>query len=496
MISEYALCTTNLYDGIGNISTVIKDTIRDVNYKNFRIPHKDDILANEYMESIGYTPIPTDLAILTGAHVFASDAPGFLDSPSYATFAVTGDNMPFCVSGNFGTYFYLSEQYIGVFPGYDDVFLPGSFEGGGVADFANIVYFPYAYQLCMDVTLIDIYATFEEAVDVTPGIRREGNNYYISTAEGLNLLSEFKNAPLSIDRNFNPAWTFYLENDIDMSAYPTFTIGSDLYDFTGTFDGQGHSVTMKTSSLSNVGLFAYAGNATIKNLTIKGFVDGNTAAGGFIGEAQGKIDIIDCRNEANINAFNFAGGCIGVVEDNSVITVTNFINMGDISGLRAAGGVIGQSKNNPEFNLNKIYIDSNDITSSNAAGLIGSLYGRNDNGSINISETSINANLEGDRSYAFYHLDTNNVIICKINDSYFNGTGINLSDVFYGTLLQATGVFSSITKTYYEGFNDAKWVTGVNGGTAGLKCFLAVGSLAPVIDVETYLASKGFTKAA
>ena len=243
-------------------------------------------------------------------------------------------------------------------------------------------------------------------------------------------------------------------------------------------------------------MFGNAENATIKNLTIKGGVFGNTAAGGFIGQAEGTIDVIDCRNEAEIGSINFAGGCIGMVANNSVITITNFVNMRDINDSIAAGGVIGQSENNPEFNLNKIYIDSNDITGTHASGLIGRLYGNNDNGSINISEIGINANLLGSvESGGFYLLGTTALpMLRRIKDSYFNGTGINLEDGLSGLVTQITGVFNSITKKYYAGVNDEKWVTGVNGGTAGLKCFLAIGSLAPVNDVESYLASKGFTQ--
>ena len=124
--------------------------------------------------------------------------------------------------------------------------------------------------------------TFNDAVDMTDGIRRNGNNYYISTAEGLNLLCDFDVAPDPVDKNWNPAWTFYLENDIDMSAYPNFIIAaSGKYKFTGTFDGQGHSITMKSSVSGNAGLFRYAMNITIKNLTLKGSIEASNIACGF-----------------------------------------------------------------------------------------------------------------------------------------------------------------------------------------------------------------------
>ena len=347
--------------------------------------------------------------------------------------------------------------------------------------------------------------TFDQAVNMTDGIRRDGNNYYISTATGLNLLSDFKDAPDSVDKNWNSAWTFYLENDIDMSAYPSFTIGTEWNEFTGTFDGQGHSITMKTSMTTRgkYGLFAWATVVTIKNLTIKGSIASSQVSdiGAFIGYASFNsiIEVFNCRNEATISSEGSSGigGCIGSAWNYSNISITNFVNVGNLRGSNV-GGVIGSAKG--DLRLTNIYVESK-LQGRNVGGLIGVVYvdSNNKDHKIKIIEAAINTQLVSKDSSlingCFIGKNYSDRTAFSFVDCYFNGTGSSYLVPSGGTTTYQ-GVFDGEHKTYYPGFDNSKWVTGVNEGTAGLRSMLAIGSLAPVNDVESYLVSKGFTKAA
>ena len=344
--------------------------------------------------------------------------------------------------------------------------------------------------------------SFNQAVDMTDGIRRDGNNYYISTATGLNLLSDFKDAPSGVDKKWNEAWTFYLENDIDIDeTNRAFRVGKENHQFTGTFDGQGYSITIDNTFTA--GLFAYTKNVVIKNLTIKGYLPSKYGSGAFIEKASGSVEIINCKNEATIaSGRQRSGCCIGEITGGTNVTIINFTNAGRMvyGSLESPGmGLIGYIWQSPNLNVNliNIYVDGL-FKSLSSGGLIGYIKPEK-NTRINVSDAAVNVRLVSIRQEemggligTIYNPQAESLTLTFTN-CYFNGTGSSYLVPSGGTTTYQ-GVFDGEHKTYYPGFDNSKWVTGVNEGTAGLRQFLAIGSLAPVNDVESYLVSKGFTK--
>lgn len=209
------------------------------------------------------------------------------------------------------------------------------------------------------------------------------------------------------------------------------------------------------------------------------------------------VEIINCRNEADISGSS-ASACIGTFLSNEdkVITITNFVNLGDIKGSDKGQsyGIISIVAQDTTINLNNIYIDGK-IEGQYVSGLIGSAILQNIK--INAEQVAVNAQLIGSqKAVGFVNAGVLGPQTLSFTDCYFNGTGAScLVPTDSAVTTTYKGVFDGEAKTFYEGFNDGEWVTGVNNGTAGLRQFLAIGNLAPVIDVESYLASKGFTKA-
>ena len=127
------------------------------------------------------SPIPTDFAILTGAPVFqiaqSLIPPGFenAENSSYATISMLSQ---------FDNKFACGAEY------RDEMFPDGVGFDVTIDYPQTLSILPFACSMAIEFDLDGTYrpASFEEAVDVTPGIRRDGNNYYISTAEGLNRL--------------------------------------------------------------------------------------------------------------------------------------------------------------------------------------------------------------------------------------------------------------------------------------------------------------------
>lgn len=147
----------------------------------------------------------------------------------------------------------------------------------------------------------------------------------------------------------DPDGNYQLTADITVTA----PYGNDITGFTGftgTFDGNGHTVTLNiTASTPNVGLFSkLAGGAVVKNVKVDGTVSGTEGVAGIAAQANGAT-ISGCINCAIISATGrYVGGIVGKLRGG---TVENCYNTGAISSSRDRKGV----------NLGGIagYIDSN-----------------------------------------------------------------------------------------------------------------------------------------
>ena len=137
--------------------------------------------------------------------------------------------------------------------------------------------------------------------------------------------------------NGHPDAKAVLGADINLTG----TQWSAIRDFTGTFDGAGHTVTV---NFNNVTLFADL-KGTVKNLTVAGTITGNTRLGGIAANTRGTAVIDNCVNKANITSTgDYAGGIVGAVNqsDNATVTITNCRNEGSVTGKTYAGGILGR----------------------------------------------------------------------------------------------------------------------------------------------------------
>lgn len=123
------------------------------------------------------------------------------------------------------------------------------------------------------------------------------------------------------------------ERNLVASGIPWTPIGKDGIAFSGTFDGDGHSV--KGIYIYNLskwqGLFGLVTNATIQNLGCEdGFVYGCCHNGGIIGEARSST-IQGCFNTNVVTAKSSStGGVVGNAISGTI--VTKCYNTGRIYG--------------------------------------------------------------------------------------------------------------------------------------------------------------------
>ena len=123
--------------------------------------------------------------------------------------------------------------------------------------------------------------------------------------------------------------------DLNSGSFDAWTpIGGHGVDYSGEFDGNGHTISglyFKNTETNNVGLFGKtASEAYIHDLGVKdSYFYGNSWVGGICGDfASGKIE--DCWNGATVIANgNDAGGICGSCWQYA--TIANCYNIGDVS---------------------------------------------------------------------------------------------------------------------------------------------------------------------
>ncbi|MDR0838766.1 MAG: hypothetical protein LBN99_03890, partial [Oscillospiraceae bacterium] len=114
--------------------------------------------------------------------------------------------------------------------------------------------------------------------------------------------------------------------------------------FSGTFDGRGYSVYDMTaySGGSYAGLFGYCVGATIKNVTVRGTVTGESSmafAAGIVSYASAST-VENCVNRAVITASGTgAAGIAAYICDGTA--VTGCVNRAAVSGTSGVGGIVG-----------------------------------------------------------------------------------------------------------------------------------------------------------
>ena len=151
--------------------------------------------------------------------------------------------------------------------------------------------------------------------------------------------------------------------------------------FTGTFDGNGHTVTLDiTASTANVGLFSkLAGGAVVKNVITAGSVTttGKKCVAGIAGYATDNVKIENCKNTASITGNKNVGGILGEAynnEESISVGIKNCANEGAVNGTGSAvGGIVGKMEG--QNSIIDCYNRGNITGFNNYAGIVGQSTG-------------------------------------------------------------------------------------------------------------------------
>ena len=145
-------------------------------------------------------------------------------------------------------------------------------------------------------------------------------------------------------------------------------------EFTGTFDGDGHTVTL--DGTTNGVFVSTAASAVIQNLGVKGTVSGGEKIAGVVGMNAGTIE--NCKNAADITSDSrYVGGIAGQNKG----TIQSCYNIGRITSSRTRnvnlGGITGSVEKDALvekcYNVGNISVES----TSNFAAIAGWISGGN-----------------------------------------------------------------------------------------------------------------------
>ena len=248
-----------------------------------------------------------------------------------------------------------------------------------------------------------------QSASAMTGSGTSGSPYQVTTCTDLQSISS------------NLSAYYVLANNIDCTATPTWNSGAGfapITSFTGSLDGQGHTVNgfyIYRPSTSGVALFGYYSNgATIKNIaftnlnvtggmytgavtgymtgadTISGIsVSGNVAGtydvGGISGNMQSAATITTSSTTGNVNASSsYAGGIAGGVYNSSISNSYSTAVIGGSSN--GAGGIAGdvETTGSGTAGISNSYAAGNVATTSGNAGGLAGISGQG-GGAINMT---------------------------------------------------------------------------------------------------------------
>jgi uncharacterized repeat protein (TIGR02543 family) len=200
------------------------------------------------------------------------------------------------------------------------------------------------------VTLYAKWGSFDPA-----HLSVSGNEYTIHTTTGWDLFCALL---AGNSAGFFTGKTVKLAADITVTTMAgSWTSDSDYHAFTGTFNGQGHTLTLNYSSNeTHCAPFRVIDGATIQNLHLAGTINAGDQFAAMVGHSYGDCNFTNCRSSITINSsrsgYGTHGGFVGRVRTGT----SNFVGCvfdGFFSGpnTHAWGGFVGHVESTSHANF-------------------------------------------------------------------------------------------------------------------------------------------------
>ena len=154
--------------------------------------------------------------------------------------------------------------------------------------------------------------------------------------------------------------------DVDLGE-DTWQVGASR-NYSGTFDGQNHTLKLDWGNTNSVfpfplAPFADVDNATIKNLRVKGHITGKRELAGLIYAVHGNTTLSNCVSEVDIKGKSYLSGMINQVYGGAKVTFTDCVVKGALNSDETddMAGFVYQMWGDCTFN-NCLYLGTNNAT--------------------------------------------------------------------------------------------------------------------------------------
>ena len=302
------------------------------------------------------------------------------------------------------------------------------------------------------------------------------SNYYINAKINLGAGADKFTTQLGSDGDYI-SWTvvndintlqnisdghYVLGADIDASATSSWnsgkgwnSLGDEASNFTGNFDGLGHTISdlyINRPTEDNVGLFGYVGNySTIRNI---GIVDATITGKFYVGALAGFLDsstVLNSYSSGAINGSSSVGGLLGFLYGS---TIDNSYATGIVNATgNFVGGLIGN--NDTSSTIKNSYASTEVSGNDYVGGLVGS-----NSGTSTIENSYATGTVTG-HDYVGGLVGLND-IASIIKNSYAVGTVTGRS--YIGGLVGTNDAASTIENSYASGTVSG---SGIVGGLVG-----------------------------
>ena len=296
---------------------------------------------------------------------------------------------------------------------------------------------------------------------ITPAAGTAQDPYLIATPGNLNCLMS---NPIDYwSGNFH----FRQTADLDMSNYAAWAngIGSAARPFTGTYDGNGFSITnlTVTSSGNGVGLFGVTTGATLKDISLSNLqVTGDRQVGGLVGLLDGGT-VENAQIHATVtglcanNSFNCSvGGLAGQIDDSVPTAISGVWTAGSVTATvdagtsrygRGAGGLVG-STTTSQLTVSDSYSTAQVSGSTYVGGLIGVYVESTHGESLSLTDSYV----AGPVAATLNTQDQGGLVGC-------------FYDAFISTLCDGPYGSVTVTDTYWDTQATGRNATAANRGT-------------------------------
>ena len=210
-------------------------------------------------------------------------------------------------------------------------------------------------------------------LDKDKGYTDDGQgNYTVTSAEGLKAVADIAN-------NGNLGINITLTENINLTDMDWTPIGIDYkHQYTGTFNGGGHTITGLTVTGSNeyAGLFGRIGSGgKVMNVKLEGVqIESDnemSAVGGVVGYSYGNIE--NCSVSGSVSSNSTAGGVVGAQLSGSI---TGCNTSATVKGVTYAGGIAGYTNGGGSltgcYATDSISVENNTTNAAWAGGVVGS----------------------------------------------------------------------------------------------------------------------------